>query len=66
MSDWGPKHCNQCRYSENLCGKCYRAMLDQHFPRRCEGGDVHPLANECLRCGAPEGGLCQDKDRKIA
>ncbi|MCG7520861.1 hypothetical protein [Ruegeria sp. Ofav3-42] len=30
------------------------------FPKRCEGGDVDAFNGDCLWCGAPMGGTCQE------
>ena len=34
------------------------------FPKRCETGHGDDFNMECLWCGAPLGGVCQDRQRK--
>lgn len=58
MAKWGPEHCNQCRYSESLCGACFRQMIAESTDRRCEGGAVDSLG-ECFACDAIQGEACR-------
>ena len=37
-----------------------QALLERAFPKRCKGGDMDHFTGDCLWCGAPMGGTCQD------
>ncbi|WP_372574419.1 hypothetical protein [Ruegeria jejuensis] len=37
-----------------------QTALELAFPKRCKGGDMDHFNGDCLWCGAPMGGTCQD------
>jgi len=54
---WGPWcfECNVKRIDR------INAQLQAAFPKRCETGDGDHFNMDCLWCGAPLGGVCQDR-----